>query len=87
MRYGIAILSIIPVRARPAEQSEMVSQILFGEFFEVLKSDSNWLFVRLEHDFYTGWIDYKHCHFITNRYLNNLTKARQNCLKKRERWS
>ena len=72
MRYGIAILSIIPVRAEASDRSEMVTQILFGETFEILKSDKNWLFVRLENDHYTGWIDFKHCHFITNRYMNIL---------------
>ena len=74
MRYGIAILSIIPVRVKPAEQSEMVTQILFGEFFEILKSNGDWLHIRLEHDNYTGWISQALCHYISNRYLLSLRK-------------
>jgi len=86
MRYGISILSIIPVRKNPAEQSEIVTQILFGEYFEVLKASSDWLFIRLEHDNYIGWIDFKHCHFISNRYLNSLKRQELNYLKDKVRY-
>lgn len=74
MIYGMAVLSVIPVRKNPSEQSEMVTQVLFGESFEVLQSKLNWLFVRLDYDHYEGWIDLKHCHFISKRYYNNLNR-------------
>ena len=37
----------------------MVSQLLFGEVFEVLgaSEDGKWLFIRLHSDQYEGWID------------------------------
>ena len=35
MSYGIADLSIVPMRSEKSERSEMVSQILFGEVFEI----------------------------------------------------
>ena len=37
----------------------MVSQILFGELYEVLEMTEKWMFVRLVHDGYEGWIDRK----------------------------
>ncbi len=31
MKYGISELSIVPIRKEPADSSEMINQILFGE--------------------------------------------------------
>ena len=74
MKHGISILSIIPVRREPAEQSEMITQILFGETFEVIKSEGSWLFIKSDFDAYSGWIDSKLCHYISNRYFKSLEK-------------
>ncbi len=76
MIYGMAILSIVPVRKEPQEQSEMVSQVLFGESFEILQSKVGWLHIRIDFDYYEGWIDLKHCHFISKRYHSNLLKRK-----------
>jgi hypothetical protein len=54
--YGIAGHSIIPVRKEPAEQSEMISQILFGEIYKVLEEKNAWLYVQLSYDDYKGYI-------------------------------
>ena len=44
MGFGIADLSIIPMRSEQSERSEMVSQILFGELYEVLEMTEKWMF-------------------------------------------
>ena len=59
MEFGIADLSIIPVRSEPSERSEMVTQILFGEQYEILEEIEKWVYVRLLYDDYKGWIDSK----------------------------
>jgi len=56
MQYGISNLSIIPMRGEPADKSEMVNQVLFGEHFKVLESRKKWSRIRLAHDSYEGWI-------------------------------
>jgi len=56
MIYGISTLSIIPMRAEGADQSEMVNQILFGEHFKILDRRKKWSKIRLAHDSYEGWI-------------------------------
>lgn len=61
MEYGICNLAIIPLRAEPSEKSEMVSQILFGEAFEVLEWKEKWVSVITAGDGYKGWIDRLHC--------------------------
>lgn len=59
MNYGISGLSIIPVRREPSEQSEMVTQILFGEHFVVNEIMLGWASVRLAYDGCEGWVDMK----------------------------
>ena len=39
MKQGICLLSIIPLRRDPSEKSEMVSQLLFGEAYEITEKD------------------------------------------------
>jgi len=56
MEYGICNLSVIPLRAEPNELSEMVSQVLFGETFEILEWVEKWARVTTTADGYTGWI-------------------------------
>ncbi len=59
MQYGISGLSIIPVRREPSEKSEMVTQILYGEHFEVFEQMMGWARVKLAYDDYEGWVDAK----------------------------
>jgi hypothetical protein len=59
MKYGISDLSIIPVRNEPAEKSEMVSQLLFGEHFQILEQNENWSRISMAFDGYEGWVDTK----------------------------
>lgn len=59
MLYGICNLSIVSLRAEPSDQSELISQVLFGEHFKVLDKRVNWSKVRLTFDKFEGWIDNK----------------------------
>src|SRR5580698_3127875 len=56
MEYGICNLSIIPLRAAANEQSEQVSQVLFGEIFEIKEWKDHWVKIVTAYDNYTGWI-------------------------------
>ena len=59
MQYGICNLSIVPLRFEPLDKSELVSQVLYGEFFKVLEKRKKWSRIRLAFDSYEGWIDNK----------------------------
>ena len=59
MLYGININPVLPLRKEPAEQSEMITQLLFGEHFTVLEEREKWLKIRNCADFYEGWADRK----------------------------
>ena len=56
MKYGIANISIIPMRLEASDRAEMVNQILFGEAYKVLELRAKWIKIRLSHDSYEGWI-------------------------------
>ncbi|MGN6640694.1 MAG: C40 family peptidase [Mucilaginibacter sp.] len=56
MEYGICNLALIPLRAEPSDRSEQVSQILFGEAFEILEWKDRWVRVVTAYDHYEGWI-------------------------------
>ena len=44
------------MRAGADERSEQVSQLLFGEAFEILEWQENWVRIIAAHDGYEGWI-------------------------------
>lgn len=55
--FGICPLSIVPVRLEPSDRSEQVTQLLFGDLFEVIQSQKKWTQIRILDDQYEGWID------------------------------
>ena len=56
MEYGICDLGIVSVRAEGDDRSEIVTQLLFGEHFQIIEEAQNWIQIQLEKDQYTGWI-------------------------------
>jgi hypothetical protein len=72
--YGICRLSVVPVRAKGEDASELISQLLFGEHYTVLNSsdDRKWIYIQNAFDNYEGWIDIKQHHSITFDYFEQL---------------
>ena len=58
-QFGIAAHTLIPSRKEAQETSEMVTQILFGETYEILERKEGWLKVETHEDNYQCWIDEK----------------------------
>ncbi len=62
------MVSVAPLRAKPDDRSEMVSQILFGEQVKILsKKGKNWLKVECLWDRYIAWIDPKQLLRLTEK--------------------
>ena len=72
--FGYCNLSIVPCRKDTSDRSEMVTQLLFGEYFEVLEISKNWLRIRSGIDSYEGWIDVKQCQLISKETYQSLKK-------------
>lgn len=74
--FGICNLAIVPMRVEPSDRSEIVSQALFGEHFEVLEQKLQWTQIRLQYDGYEGWIDTKQFQNISESDFARLTADR-----------
>jgi hypothetical protein len=59
MDYGICNLSIVPGRAEPSDRAELVTQVLFGEDFEIVDENERWFHIELLADSYDCWVDKK----------------------------
>ncbi len=59
MQYGICHLSIVPLRATASHESEMTSQLLYGEHFKILEERVHWTRIRNSFDGFEAWIDKK----------------------------
>ncbi|MBR1792489.1 MAG: C40 family peptidase [Bacteroidales bacterium] len=64
MTQGYCFLSVVPLRREPSHRSEMVSQLLRAETFDVVESQPEWSRVRCHHDGYEGWVDNKQYHIL-----------------------
>ena len=72
--FAICNLAIIPLRAEPSDRSEIVSQVLFGEHFEILERQNQWAKIKLQFDDYEGWVDSKQYQTISEKSYTDLSK-------------
>lgn len=77
MSYGICNLSIVPLRLEPSNSSEMVNQIIFGEYFEVIEGDKNWSKIRLAFDNSEGYVDNNQYVEISDEIFKQLAKNKK----------
>lgn len=56
MQYAICNLGIVPLRLEPTDTSEMVSQVLYGEYFKILEERAKWSRIRTAFDSCEAWI-------------------------------
>lgn len=74
--FGINILSVIPGRAEASDASEQVTQLLFGEHYEVKEKRKKWIRIQCALDGYDCWIDHKQHHAIDQRFAERLYKQK-----------
>lgn len=55
-RRGICSLSVIPIRKDPSHESELVSELLYGETYDIVDENDEWLQIKTICDDYEGWI-------------------------------
>ncbi|MEQ9593531.1 MAG: C40 family peptidase [Cyclobacteriaceae bacterium] len=75
--YGVCRLAVVPVRKDASDRSEQISQLLFGDHYEVTtqSADGTWLYIRIFTDKYEGWIDAKLHHAISGEYFEQINNA------------
>ncbi len=72
--FGVCRLSIVPVRALHNHSAEQVTQLLFGDHYEVIEvsADNRWLKIRIYSDQCEGWLDAKQHHLISREYFDQI---------------
>lgn len=80
MNYGLINLPLVPGRAEPSDKAEMVTQLLFGECYEVLELQKKWVLVENAADHYQCWIDRKqHSPVEESEYQAILGSTQKKC--------
>lgn len=74
MKYGICHLGVIPLRKENDHKSELVSQLLYGEFFKIIVERKDWCKIRVQWDRYEGWITKNQLTIITEKEYTDSTK-------------
>lgn len=74
---GICRLSIVPVRASASDQSEQVTQLLFGDHYTITEVSENkkWYRIKIYYDEYEGWIDAKQHYAISEEYFDQINNS------------
>lgn len=57
--YGVANLSVVPLRAEPSERAEMTSQLLFGDAYSIIEKQEKWIKIKTFDCDFEGWLDVK----------------------------
>lgn len=64
-------LSVVPLRADASHRSEVVTQVFFGETFEIIEEGKDFDKVRLSHDQYEGWIQHQQYGLLHSKQNEN----------------
>lgn len=77
-KFAICHLSVAPLRIEPSDRSEIVSQALFGESFEIIEEQVKWTKVRCMWDDYEAFIDVKQYIVVDERTAKLSLNSRLN---------
>jgi len=55
MDFVVCLVAVAPLRKEPSHRSEMISELLFGEFAVVLEEEKDFIRIKCLYDDYEGW--------------------------------
>jgi len=73
MKHGICLQSIVAVREKPSEKSEMTNQMLFGDLFFVNEILGEWYLINTVDDSYFGWVNSLQLHLFSEEEFRKYT--------------
>lgn len=75
--YGVSRLALVAVRHSPKADARQVTQLLFGDHYEVLKTAENgdWVYIKIHFDSTEGWIEAEQHHSISKEYFDQINHA------------
>lgn len=79
MIYGICLLSVVPCRKEPSNASELVTQLLFGETYEIAEETEEWFKISTTFDSYVCWLSKKQHSPLSESVFNKITTSKVKC--------
>ena len=77
MKYFTNNFSILNLYRRPSSKSELVTQMIYGDTFSILKKTKKWLKIKIKEDKYKGYIkNKKYSNFLKPTHKINSLKAK-----------
>ena len=71
MDKGICTVSVASLRAENSHQSELTSQILYGETVDILKISGDFYRVKMHFDGYEGFVSTNQISIISDEFISN----------------
>ena len=59
IKYFTNNFSVINLQKKPSRKSEIVTQMIYGESFSILKKNNKWMKIKIKEDNYKGYIQHK----------------------------
>lgn len=77
LEFGVCRLSVVPVRNDPKQVAEQVTQLLFGDHYEIMEMtpDRQWCRIQVYGDQSEGWMDAQQHHAISEEYFQQINKT------------
>jgi hypothetical protein len=70
MKPAICLLPVVPMRKDPSHRSEMVSQLLFGEYVRMGEEKDDFVWVQCVYDGYEGWVQASQLTLVTESQVH-----------------
>jgi gamma-D-glutamyl-L-lysine dipeptidyl-peptidase len=79
MNYGICLLSVVPCRKEASNTSELVTQLLFGETYEIAEESEGWYKISTTFDAYVCWLNKKQHNSLSEASFNKINSSKIKC--------
>ena len=74
--YGFCNIALITLRKQASHRSGMVSQLLFGEAYEIMEYENDWLLIRTHFDQYEGYMNRNQLSLIREKNIFDIIKSK-----------
>ena len=68
---------VLNLHKKTSSKSEIITQMIYGESFSIIKKNGKWLKIRIKEDGYKGFIKKKNLNIILNQLLKFLNSIQR----------
>ncbi len=79
MPFGICLLSVVSCRKEPTNVSELVTQLLFGETYQITEETEEWFKITISDDGYQCWLNKKQHNHLSDNAYQQIQKSKTSC--------